>query len=625
MAGLDTRSTRLNELAAKIPAIQLPILLKTADNLVAKHFGTSVSSEQRALIQFAVLQAHVGLQAVMSDPRVKAITSHSVTAYGNIQKMTKTFQSGEKLDASGITDIAGMCHQITGTLVDVFEGFELWGSGTSEEIKSWSQTAVNCTAAVATMGPYAGGAACALNVIGKLIEAIAGKDAQAVGPRALFVPSKEQLAVIGVDAARLAAVLRYWYGIQSYKSILHLVTHNAYLSSTHYPRKQTQKPLVAVDMRTIIAALTKYTKEDWAWRQTASTLVYAADNELGGHSGRGIGDRSLASTYVSDHDVNVLVIKACANLARAHLSNLSAWIPPGTPIVAGQIMASFGDAPLELHAFLRAEELINYFAAISKVEHLGGGGRWAAVHNNYLASDLPFRMAYVSDTEEECNLDWEDCWEPSQAPFGARSCWSSLDKQGIWISTYAANCLDLLRGHINAKKQEGYEELAFIRLICAWSYIHMVYMSTYGLLNSKGQDVSSDMIADVGNPSDPAAMAMRPVNPRQLVWDANQKAWFSRYQQGGTTTTSGAFTFTIGSVVASALPNIDMLVQHIQQREKSIGAIIADAQSAAKQSVQITAPLAHLFEWKSDTKSQGGDEAITALAIGAGLGLLLFY
>jgi len=520
-------SSLLDRVAAGIDTKHVPDAFKRANGLVKKYAGTDLADTKtkRRMLEFFYLQARSGLSGILQNEYAKAATSAVATGMqvgGYVKNIVEKFKTDEPIDSSGITDIAGMSHKITGSLVGFLRNVGAIDAKLAGDINAWSAVAVGCASAVGAIGPYAGAASCALQFANRLITQLSRETPKPAGPAAIFVPTKEQVFVAATDAIRLASILRYQYRIPSWAQ---LYNNNIYpgdaqdpaskfLRAGSYPTLDEKLPLVAVDMRTALAImrfngfdapgsttlmppqLSSVVHGDQhgtgnPWLSTRHILYKIGSNELAGDCGRGTYDREIYDSYVWDHDVDVQCIDFGAKLYKQF---------PQT-------------ARVGLDAFKRVYELINFFTALT-IQELQTGQKIINVYTNPVSARLPVRLYAVSDEGgTDCRDDFYD--EECQAAhkYGSR-CWTSLNRCHIPTN----DCYNEKVG-LHAKMMQGdmcaLRQVGAIRLMAAFSYLHMSYMRGH----SMGQALPNrDILASLAPENDPGVATQLPVKIYDMAW-----------------------------------------------------------------------------------------------------------
>lgn len=487
-------SAVLKRLLQGVDTKNVPDIVKRAEALANKYVGVNGDKGKDALYKFLYMQARQAIELAASNKyvaQVGQVVQTGLSVGGNVKAIVDKFKSDVPMDVSGVADIAGISHQITSSLTKLAVGFGL-SSDVAAEIEAWSGIAAGCASSVASMGPYAGGAACGLQVLGKIVDILSAKPAVFDGPKAIFVPKKDQALVAAADAARLARMLRYGFGTSKYAYMAQRMVDvsrgigNPYLAWPQYPGKDSQqKPAVGVEMRSAAAAMCFYLdkpddvwiSEMHPWLTTNHVLVTAGEKEFFGSQGRAWNERDVEDAYSLDYDVNCEAISGLAHRWHSpYVSEGAAGVQDWRPGLAG---------------FVNLNYLLNAFAALSI--HEWQTKRRAAILSYLQPNELPVRLAAVCDSGDGCRYDWAAT--ENYQPYG-KWCWTSLNRCDIGTSL-----CQTLRAKLDTGDRCYFRELAAIRLMAAFSYIHMVWMWA-----------ERDMIAELPSPSDPYAVLEKPVD-----------------------------------------------------------------------------------------------------------------
>ena len=561
---------------AQDPTALVKRLSKLSNDVLSGKFGDKLNSEV-AMLAYAQTYASVRqtlntqLLPLLSDnPSLKAVYTKVLTGTDVLADVTTDIQSlvnkyskaGAEIDAAGIADITRM----TGKFVSAVANFAALIDGsnsarkTADTIQAWAGVAVGCASAIAAgatvagVGAIAGAAGCAIAVFTTaMTQVFSGKaDPREKQSMAVFVPTSakddqnNQVLAVARDAYRLAAVLKQYYGFTSYAQIYERVTDIDVLNPNvggwlgaplncgncppdRFPSSSDPNAITpGFTMVHALAALDDTTISYHGRRIPTSFVkpVLSADIALLRKKAEetiGAIEDPLSELYTVYYDVNVRAVETGANLARSDLQMNGSLMDGG-----GQKRNTYSET---YKAFLKVDELLNLFTAISLYERKQAAtkevkypGYWA-----YFATKaLPIRFYAVSHSHRG---------EPSAGPGYSKECWTGLEgcehgrSTGIG-RTLAGNgytgCQELKKavaqGDVCATK-----ELAYIRLLSAFSYMHLSYKRA---LDNKTLDQGGDLIkeADAATGADPALVLMRTVDPRSTK-TASMYDWY--YLVGG--------------------------------------------------------------------------------------------
>lgn len=507
------KSSKIFADAAGVDTKNLPPLLVKANAAAEKYLGVGADEAKKRAFEFLYLQTQKSLSEVFQTAAGKTVTklvTSGADVAGYVQGIRNEIKPGQKIDPSGITNISSMSGKILGTLTDLVKGLGWIDGKIQNEIMEWSNVAVGCAASF-QMGPVAGAAMCGLQVLGKLIPALSKTDSMpdVDSPRSIFVPTQGQLLIAAADAERLASVLKYKYGLTSYKTIYDNITQqldsagvydhpdsgtvneHSFFTDSRYPaiNESPQRPRAAVDLRVALAALRFQGKDSpgpdsgggmsgTPWGSTRFTLSTIASSGEGGLIGDTNTSRAISSRYIYDHDVPVQAIDAGYNR----------WVLIDDSKSAKNAMG--------LDAFKRVHELINFFAALTYHE-FETGDKTAFQYVPGAGVTLPVRLYAVDDTlGDGCRHDWYDTEGCKQ--YGEQ-CWTSGERCGVRTN----HCADDFRQMIINKDECAMRQLGSIRLMAALSYMHLVWMRALNPTTTMALP-SHDMIGNLASVSDPA-------------------------------------------------------------------------------------------------------------------------
>ena len=459
---------------------------KKAQQLAASFSADGVT---RAAYQLFYSQSHSAMDLVDAAttmyPGAKFIfdlTKEGKGVYGKAAALYNKVSGSEgigAIDAGGVADgldVVRRVGMVASRIGNAF-GSEAMGD-VAAEVAEWAGVAAGCATMIgagSAAGPWgtaAGAVGCAASVLLKVFGLIGKPKPQKpdydLYPRAAFSPQPDQGPAIAADAARLAALLRYRYSIPSYGTLhVKLAAWNllgkAVTDENAWPPPgSTQKPPPALSPFEVLLAL-GYTagyphyQGIWWWGAIPSTgclgkILFAQESE------------SYRSQMLRD------CINGDFNPAAAYAGLSWAQAYPGDKY----------SNPLRV-VLGRYLELVRFFGAITLYERdtnpQGLATAWQTT--------CPVRLLSqgYSDT-----------------------LWTGLP--GAFKQTTAA----LLNG-VDSGDVHALEDLGHVRLVAAFSYMHMAYHWGKPLTGLK---LGSDLIAElpVLSGSDPASALRIPFNPR---------------------------------------------------------------------------------------------------------------
>lgn len=452
------------------------------------------------------------------------------------------------VDSSGIQDKI----QAAGSFIKASTSFARAlgaNEAATDIISAWLAVATSC-AAMITANAFAGTIACAATAVATAIAQLAeGPDTYKLDPccpAAVYTPNGEQSPYVAADAVRLAAVLKTHYNIGSFDvfdtgGYLAQATNPAgkdFFSEGGYPQRppmdaagnsaSIEEALPGTDMRTVLVLMAAVDQLGSGAGASVNRVLkllslHGCDTDWEGHACQGDwnypGTAKLYHRYLMG-DVNVAAIEAGASLARGQLVAEAGGV--GSLPWAGEWNAKDGFnwdysnketnphgalQPVtrqDLMPFLRVDELLNYFSAITIGDLETPTGR-----NDGLPPDI--LGAYLETNKPIRVQDAPDSAKPAFSPV----CWTRLNK-GLPPDCLTKAELGCGEGLFNAvwkdRDPTAIRELASIRLMAAMSHLLMLY-------KWRKSGVNSDLIAAMSNPAEGtiARKFQTPVDPRQAV------------------------------------------------------------------------------------------------------------
>ena len=462
------------------------------------------------------------------------------------QKLISDYQkSGDSagLVAGGAEVAARVVRQVT-NLVKKFGSAE--SGAVAEQVSQWTDVAAGCVTGIAagvaggTVGIVAGAVGCALSIFSKALETATSEKIRAGDeyPLAIFVPRKDQLAGIALDAQRLAMVLKSYYGINSWATIVERTQHNSWLheGTVHsYPEggsRQT-KPAVGFTMYDVLRALTPKNAVE-TFDAPLETVALKTANLVHDESSNTV--RKMRKEW---YDVPAETVREAAWQA---LTRITQTLSQGSTTRDDSYNSKWTiRGPYNPHTdvryvqYLAAEELLNFFAAVTLFERRFAPGAltpwFSYTAGKYKLKPLPVRLFHVGSA----NRGRLSCYEYDDKPECGRAdgtttnewyspeCWTAQDR-------CYSTCVDLAPGVMTYGHICAIRELAFIRLLAAFSYLHMQHMwgestSASLTLGYEAYNNKPDPLKEIKlSSSDPMAAYVSTVDPR-TYYDTSTKLY----------------------------------------------------------------------------------------------------
>lgn len=505
LRGLENDPTYGPVIAAALQGARDPAAVAARARALAAGFSADALS--KATFELVYDQAMSGLtklDAYMAlNPYTASIKEMIAAGQGVFKDAKSWYINAERggLDASGIIDGANIALRAIGAVRNVAQAFG-GESATFNDVTEWAGVAVGCASSItggAAVGGYIGAAvgvvACGVSVFTKLLGYFQNRprpldtEKTALG---IFTPQAEQLPLIATDAARLAALLKYRYGVPSFASLIpHVAANHERLRA--FPPAGTSGPVPAWTPTDILSAVSYFPiVVDGNVRQSA---VPGTQLDLGG------GEEGYARvTYgdISGRVVGIAIAKVVAQLQQKGVNGR--W--------RDELYGVKEYAPFLLDAFSGAihySELLESFAAMIEVERAEGiSAAWQKV--------LPVRLWAVGDGSAT------DLW--------ALTSRYSESKWTRWNGGIAQGPRELVL-RAQAGDADAISDLANIRLCAAFSYLHVAYHwppTRTAVAPLASMRMTNDMVADlpVLDGAIPVNSLRVPPNPR---WSYANGKW----------------------------------------------------------------------------------------------------
>jgi hypothetical protein len=217
------------------------------------------------------------------------------------------------------------------------------------------------------------------------------------------------------------------------------------------------------------------------------------------------GGRRLWHRYYEDNDINVPAVELGALLAR------SAIAARGTPISSVHIWGIDRQAydkfdwEIDFEPFMHVDELLNFFVAVTIQEM-----------NDGLNPVAPYDKAFGPMWRTVC----ETAQDPKRVG-GPKACDPGFS-ESYWTNLLPHKTRKEIVAGVWARNPQALKDFAVIRLVSAWSYMHMLYNWTYA---SGQQDIIA--MTDKASVTDPFFELKAPVDPRQAFVGGDGR-WHNR-------------------------------------------------------------------------------------------------
>lgn len=412
------------------------------------------------------------------------VVKNSAEAAGHLHAAIKQIKDG-KMDAAGIANVAASGFAMMNNIIGVIA---VGDSATAAEISKWSNTVVNCAVGVASTGPM-GALSCSLQVLSNVLDYITGsapKRAAWDTPRTLFRPNEITTPLIAADAARLASVLKYYYGVDAYRPLYNRLLAVpefrplvGYDDAGLYPNRPMTTPqgkVVASDkkaipghnLRTILQLMYIGKGASDAHVSTRDTLAAIAGWRHGGLEPSG---RGLFRRYEWDQDVNHHAIATAAYWGRMAIAaggdpRVKASMKASSDLGGWRIMPIGGDVrtiEINTRPFIIVDELINFFAGVTRREIDVGGPKAALdLSTQYgIGQHNPTQHLYVKVTDRS--------GEPPNGASYSEVCWTNLKRS-------TGQACDLQNKIGPGVGGDVLRDVGAIRLMAAFSFLHQTYL-----------------------------------------------------------------------------------------------------------------------------------------------------
>jgi len=522
------QAVRASTLVSDNPTVQavaskIPGGIKAIKQLAAGHYMESwrsldtlilsnLDQTQEAQKTFADM---VGLGTSSADT-VKSLTEllkKTDPTLSDISGMViSTVQMGQRI----VNQIAQLSVQLGGSAYE------------AKQISTWTNIATGCVVGLATgviggaavagvgavVGAVVGVASCAMSIVTEALDTPNYLELASKQPNAIFVPSKAQLSVTAVDADRLANALYHHFGVKTYAEIaerLYAIDPwmNPLGGAFHYPTRDSTTPTPGYTMFHVLTALDFHNCTHGTYHESAAgNVAYCLSGEcltLGNPSEHD--DMYEMSLY--GYDISAAQVKAqldayirnlqygknnylkspqvrndvqladLLSVTRSHregaqLKQLDANQQLDTDRIKRWCVSDSN--PQVLNSILYAHNLLEFFTAITlqDLKTNKEGLLQYLVSDEFMSAEgLPIRLWTVGTTHRNFVADpifQSDASDTQKADMYSPVCWTNLHRAGITECTELADRVLASSPDIGAVR-----ELAFIRLLSAFSYMHLVY------------------------------------------------------------------------------------------------------------------------------------------------------
>lgn len=482
-------------------------ILRQAENLSMRLTGSDADKEAYRLYY---MYGRSGLDMLDSyagaNPSVHGIvqslkvgTEFSLESYPKLKTWADKIAEGN-VDHSTVADGFDLSSRAVVAARKIANAFgQGEAAGVIQEVADYLSIAGGCVAMVGAgaaaggWGAVGGAVGCGVSILVKVFDKIFGGDPPPDPYRHMFAAfqpgqSQDWVEVIAKDAQRLAAILKYHYKISSYEVLQDaMFSKEVAVGDIFYevPGPGTNQPVPGWSFRELLMAAWVTSTSNPVPYHLARTPIEMERAERGEGQGAGSGIRywNLVTDRYGEPSVSA-----------PRFWNLTA--PAIRDVVLGAThAANAGPAsgPGATQA-VRIYEWINFFAALTKQEKRG-----AALFT--YRRPLPVRLRYAFDKR-------------TGKMYSGRY-WTSYTDD--WMNGDTWN----LANKLNLDNDEAYMVLGALRLLSAFSYMHLQYNTPNTVTNNMegGEFVfgeGRDLIAEV--PDFGQGVSTRiPVNPRSPV------------------------------------------------------------------------------------------------------------
>lgn len=499
----------------------------------AKELAASFGSNdmQKAAYKMFYSQARAGMEvlddALSSYPlvgEIRAGIEGAVGVYGEVKALYQGMANGTVSDAAGIAQTASIVERGMKQLSSFVGMMSSSGAAkTAQQAIDFVGLGAGCAASIAggagvggAWGAAGGALACAGSVLMSVLSSFLNRGQQ--GPDACdlgcyqFVPHQKQLPLIAADANRLAALLRYRYGLKSYASLFgsaynRVVSGNEApdvyaeccwgpLHRSKYPKADGSLPLPAYGATGAIALLAAGIADGILPQASSAALV----------APRGAAFDPVEAAFQWEFLLNGIGdYQTCPHrLSSCDMDEYYHW-------QVGTVSTSNRWQIPTLYQILDYAKTMNVAVSIGKSVAVTPSPFQAAT---MLYAELVTFFAAVTRREFQIQPMMIKPWAMYELPVRAFSAgfspvqWEGYEK--------IATITNVVSG-VSVGNETSALQLGHLRLLAALSYIHMLW-AWEGQMTSLGSgvDVVSDVLPYKG--SDPAAILRVPVDPRAAIY-----------------------------------------------------------------------------------------------------------
>ncbi len=524
---------------------------KSLDTLVL----SNLDPNQKAAKDFAVTSGFARVAVTGVGDIAKAIQTSKPTLSDACGTTVACVQSAQRI-------INSACQ-----LASQFGGDQ----STINDVVQWTNIAAGCVTSIASgaaaggpagmAGAAVGAAMCALDVITAITDKPDYAKESGKQPRAIFVPHKKQMKVIATDADRLAQILRYHFNIKSYKEVYdRLIKFDPWmntLSISHakYPRSEGsgKSNLPGLTMLHILVALDIRASERMTGENIASSpevehsaarglAKFITDTCASGKSKKGTNptdhDNPMNLAYLQG-DISAHMIQCAASVVKSYFKSEARGSSATHHTLIDPISVSKFAGFEFRQCILYANSLIELFMAMTlyDLKHNHDDIKVFLTGNLGIGQGLPVRLFTVGTAHRNYVLDEdfnEDNPDLASSDRSSEFCWTNFHRGPVGTGQCQYLEKYLIKDPKNPTRlQPDYfavREMAFIRLLSAFSYLQYYYVRAPGgstetrkiskvaVSSTRSVFTRPDPIADLAiKETDPLAPFATPVNPRYRI------------------------------------------------------------------------------------------------------------
>jgi hypothetical protein len=466
----------------------------------------------------------------------------AATAAKVVEGTREALSSGFKLAGEGGTlDKIKAADTLIKATIKIADAFGA-SKEVTQQISQWAEVGTSCASMIVASGPmwYLGAAGCAAQA---LLQALSLSAPPAVGsppgvPSAYFKltsnppgdeerPEITQTTIVMRDALLLAQVLKSHYGLTTLRPIYDALTWNSgaiytsggrpsgeglwgrtteVFSQGMYSQSFVNKSMPAVDLTSMLLAvaaldLTEPTSVDATQTDLVQIASRICEREWDECCHCDIAWNCGSKTQITSHE-HFLGVQWYAFAGELN----QAGVAVGASIGRGRVAKGL---PIgSLLKFVRVDELINYFYAVSLNTRRQEEETWRLEVRRFLMPSLPVQFYRIPDSAKAF------VWTHANIMCKPNMCGSPYDE---YIKT-GKSAADALRWRLfddwSGDDVEAQREYAALRLMAAMSYLMRADRTNYSFT----QPTADPLIAGGNVPVESVAWEVeRPIDPRQVV------------------------------------------------------------------------------------------------------------